>query len=362
MAVRCLLRTAAGVETELPTVTAGSVSCDQGAAIRRTLDLTVMDDPDDPTLIDLIPDSPSALLTPYGNEIDVQRGLYYPDGTVEYVRLGMFRISAVEVADTGEALELKVTGADRAARLIDARFEDTALLQSGLNIRDVLITVLQAGYPDLPYNFASFSGVTSSITPGWNAGDDRWAWCQSLATAFGMELFFDADGTCTLRPISQASSGSVAWELSDGEDGNLLTVSRRWHREGTYNRVIATGESTDPAVAPARGVATDTTPTSPTYYFGPFGKTPRFYSSPFISTAQAAADAAAAILSGELGTTQEINFSATVNPALEVGDVVRINRERIGITDEDHVLERLTIPLSAEASMSGTTRAVEVFG
>ena len=334
-------------------VTDGTVTLDATAATRGRADLTVIDDGS----LGLVPDSATSVLAPYGNEVRVERGVLYPDGTDELVSLGVFRLDDVETTDQGAALEIRIVGLDRSARFIDARFEEPYQLAAGQTGDAAILAVLQAAWPDLAYDFTA----TTLLTPAaiGEEGGDRWQFAQSIATSVGMELYFDGDGVAVLRPVTRPSDSPVV-QLVEGDGGLLLPpTGRRWTRQGAFNRVIATGEATDTDTPPARGVATDDDPLSPTYYFGPFGKVPRFYSSPFIATDQHAIDAAEAILSRELGTTQQVQFGSVVNAALEPGDVAQITRQRAGI-DETHVIDQLTIPLAAAGTMTGSTRATQV--
>lgn len=349
----------------LPTIIEGSVSLDANAATRGRVDLTVADDPDDETLtLDVIPDSASAALAPYGNEIKVERGLYYPDGTTEYVTLGIFRIDETETVDTADGLAVRITALDRSARIIDARFENAGQINSGVNYATSILTTIQAVYPTVAYSFASVS-TTHAAARAYEAGADRWAFCQQIAADIGMELFFNGDGTLILQPIPTGIAANAVLSVSEGDDGVLLSASRRWTRQGTYNKVIATGESSDPAVPPVRGSAADMDPTSPTYFYGPFGQVPAFYVSQFLTTTAQCDAAAAAQLARQIGTTQQISFGAITNPALEPSDVVYVKRARAGIGEntvngEAHVIDSLTIPLTASEPMSGTTRATQV--
>lgn len=343
-----------GVETGVELdVTEGTVTLDGNAANRGRCDLTVMDDGS----LGLIPKLATDALTPYGNEVRVERGIRYPEGTTELVSLGVFRIQSVDVADTGAGLQIQITGLDRSARVVDARFE-SAFSIAGTNPALAIETYLLDVNPATTFGEWIDVGGSLTLRVG-EEGGDRWAFLQTIATDYGLELFFDGDGDAVLRPITTTSDDPTA-SLVEGEGGLLLEASRSWVREGTYNRVIATGEAPADGVTPAaRGVATDSNGASPTYYYGPFGKVPRFYTGIFENDAQAAT-AAAGILIGELGTTQTVSFGSVVNPALEPGDVVQITRARTGI-DELHIVDSVTIPLGADAEMSGATRAVVVF-
>lgn len=340
-------------ETVLTAAVEGTVTLDAGAAIRGRCDVTIVDDGS----IGLVPTSATDSLAPYGNEIKLERGLRYPDGTEEYASLGIFRIDEATASEGGDGVRVRVTGLDRASRIVDARFEEAYGIWSGTAYTTAILTLLQSAYPDIDHDFAASSLTTPALFG--EVGGDKWALAQSMATSMGMELYFDGDGVCVLRPIPTAISGQAVADLHDGEGGVLVSTDSRWTRQGAYNRVIATGENTEEGVAPVRGVATDDNPLSPTYYYGPFGRVPAFYVSEFLTTNGQAADAAAGELARQLGTSRQISFGSVVNPALEPSDVVSVRREALDL-DEEHVIDTLTIPLAPEGAMSGTTRTVQV--
>lgn len=322
----------------------GTVTLDQGAAARGRADLTIVGN---------VPTSPSSLLAPYGNELQIWRGLRLPAGD-ELVSLGIFRIDDANVDDSGD--QVTIEALDRSARITDARFEAPYQIAAGTNYADAIENTVRAVWPGVAVDLAATDLTTPLLLA--QEGDDRWTFVQAMATALAWRLYFDGDGILVGRPTQSPGAGSPVATLAEGDGGVLLGAARQWNRQGAYNRVIATGENTGESV-PARGVATDDNPDSPTYYYGQFGQVPRFYTSPFITTDEQAQSAAQSILVKELGTTQAISFGTIVNPALEPDDVVRITRARTGV-DEDFILDSLTIPLTAEAAMVGRTRATVV--
>lgn len=336
-----------GVAATIDTVVDGSVTLDITAATRGRVDLTITGD-------DLIPTSPTDLLAPYGNELQVKRGVRYADGTVELVSLGVFRIDSVEISDAGAGREIRLSGGDRSVRVIDARFEEPYQITAGTNVATAIQNTVADALPSITFDLTSTTMTTPLLSA--SEGDDRWKFVQDLAASIGHALYFDGDGTLVSRPVANTGATAPATQLTEDTDGLLLSADRSWGRAGTYNRVIATGENTGEGAA-VRGVATDLNTSSPTYYYGGFGRVPRFYSSQFITTDDQAADAAAAMLSRELGTTQQINFGTVCNPALEPNDVARVTRAALGI-DEDHIIDSLTIPLGSQGAMTGKTRAV----
>ena len=324
----------------------GSVTLDSTAATRGRMDVTIAG-------ADLVPFTASDPLAPYGREIQIKRGIEHNGGR-ELVSLGIFRIDRTQISESSDGLQIRVSGGDRSVRVIDARFEEPYQVAAGTNYATAIEELVAVADASIQFDLTATTRTTPLLTA--NEGDDRWKLAQDMAGSLGHLLYFDGDGVCVSRPISSTGATAPAAQLVEGDGGLLLTADRVWTRKSTFNRVIATGENTGNGT-PVRGVATDDNPLSPTYYYGPFGKVPRFYASPFITTTGQAEDAAAGFLARELGTTQTVDFGTVTNPALEPNDVARVTRLRAGI-DEDHIIDALTIGLDAAAAMTGRTRAV----
>ena len=341
--VRVDLLSAGVVIRTLSSVLDGNVTLDQTAATRGRVELTIVDP-------ELVPDSHTDALMPYGNELQVYRGT---PGLL--TSLGIFRIDEANVTDAPDALTIAVTGMDRSVRLIDAKFEEPYIISAGTNVVTAIETMVEAADPTIVVNLEPTSAVMPLIT--YDEGGDRWKALQDMATSIGRSLYFDGDGELTGQPVSSGANPVAA--ISEGAGGTLLSAGRRLARQGAHNRYIVTGENAAEGSAPSRGVATDNNPLSPTYYFGPFGKVPAFVTSQLVTTDQQAQDMAQGLLSRELGVTDQINFGALVNPALKPDDVVTVTRERLGV-NEDHIIDSLVIPLAATGAMTGQTRASQV--
>lgn len=340
---------------EIP-VNAGSVTLDAPAASRGRLDMTVTDD----GTLGLVPTEEGDLLNVYGNELKIERGLYMPgESEPTYVSLGVFGIQTAAPEDTGSSLSVKITGLDRSKRIIDARFETPGQVDIGTKVRDAIMDLILLADIGAEFDFADFDKEIQNQPKIYEEQGDRWGLCQEMATDSGMELYLDGDGIYVLRPKPMNLDVNPVAEIVDGEGGTLVNVSAEWNREGIYNRVIATGEGTglDAAVAP-RGVATDDNPLSPTYYYGRFGKVPRFYASDMLYDDDDALNVAQGLLVKELGRQRKVTFGAFVNPALEPSDVIGVTRERAGV-DENHILDTLTVPLDVSSAMTGNTRATQ---
>lgn len=332
---------------ELDSIISGTVTLDSTASVRGRCDITLFNDGD------VVPLEPTDPLAPYGNEVHVRRGLTNPDGEDELISLGIFRIQSIEVTDVLQGQEIRIAGLDRAQRAADAKFTSPYSTSGTESIEEAITGALEGVYPNLETDFEA-PAHTVPIVVNEEAGD-RWEFVRELATSIGAELYFDGDGVLVLRPVPQLIAGSPDYYLTEREDGVLLETTFAWDREGTYNRVIVTGENPE-TDAVYRGDAIDDDEGSLTYYFGSFGTVPMWVNSPLVSSNAQAQAMANGILAKQRGTTRLVNFGSIVNPALEPGDVVRIGQgERV----EDHLVDSLTIPLSADGVMSGQTRSTE---
>lgn len=338
---------------EAETVTDGSVTLDSRASSRGRMDATIIDD----GTLGLIPTEAEDLFAPYGNEIRISRGIETEDA-IELVRLGVYRIDTADVSESGDGLTIRLSGNDRSARIIDGKFEDPYQVASATQAVTAITAAIQAVWDDVP--LGDFLSVSVALPALYAVkGEDRWAFVQGIATALGAELYFDGEGNLTLQPVPSPITGTPIAEFSEGDGGVLLGADKSWSRLGTFNVVDVTGEATDSSAAPPTARAEDTNALSPTYAYGSFGRVPDFWSSQFITTADQAATAAAARLATVLGTSQSISSTTIEDPARKPSDIVRINRPRMGIEEEIHVLDSVTHNLSPSSSMSAQTRVAQ---
>lgn len=322
----------------------GDVIADAHSDVRATLDLLTDGLGMWPTA------SSNLLLAPYGNEIFVERGIKYGNGTEEWVSLGYYRI---QTPDQDEAPNgpILIEGRDRMSGLIDGRllapvqFADTATYGAVVN---QLVTQV---YPTATIEWDDTTN-TQTLGRSLVTEEDRWGFINDLVTSRGKIWYWDHRGILVIR--NPPSATAPVFDVNSGEGGVLVKLRRRLTRERVYNAVVAYGEAADTAV-PARAAVVDNNPDSPTFFSGPFGPVPRFYSSPFITNDIQAASAATSLLTQQLGLPYSVDFTAVPNPALEPWDPVRIRySERIAV--ETHIIDRITIPLISKAPMTATTR------
>lgn len=322
-------------------IVAGTVSMDATADSRSTLDLT--------TEASWWPQDATDLLAPYGNELFIQRGVEVAGGATEWVSLGYFRLYSAgqSGAPTGA---VRLTGKDRMSAVVDSRTLSPVQFMGSQTVRQMVETlVLQV----LPAAAIGYDFDPDALTLGRTivVEQDRYPALLDLARSLGKVCYWDHTGTLQLK--SPPDPASPVFSVTAGQDGVLVSLDRELAREGIYNAVVATGEAADNK-APARGVARDMNPASPTFWPGRFGQVPRFYSSPLITTTSQARAAAGTMLGRALGAPYQIDLTFVPNPALEPLDPVLVSLP--DGRQEVHTMQTLDVGLTADTAMTGTTK------
>jgi hypothetical protein len=329
--------------TEIP-ILAGSVTLDATAEVRSTLDLITSD---------TWGTGSGALISPYGNEIFIERGVDYGTGETEWVSLGYFRIDEVELA--GESGELRVTGSDRMSQVLDNRIVyPTQFAGSSTHeaVFDQLIrTGDQAPFPSATFDF-DYDEVATTLGNAATTEESRYEFLYNIVEPMGKTMYWDHRGFLVVRDV--AAPGESVFEVNTGADGVLVALSRSLSRDGVYNGVLARGDAPDDSTAPPSALAVIDDPADPLRWGGPFGSVVRFYESQFITTTLQAQTAAESMVARYTGLPYEVDLSAVPNPALEPLDVIRLVLS--DGTSEDHVIEQLTIPLTAFDPLNLRTR------
>jgi hypothetical protein len=326
-------------------ISVGDVKFDGTADIRATLELTTMAP---------FPTSASDLLTPYGNEIFIERGIDFGP-TREWVSQGYYRIYSVDQDEAPDG-PVVVGGRDRMSGIIDADRESPKEYPDGTSVEAVFVDLVGEVYPGATIQF-DFAASTTLFSTTHIVEEDRYAFLKDIADSLGKIMYWDYQGFLQVKTAPDPTQ--PVFDVDHGEDGVVVKVSRSLNRDGAPNAVVMVGEQVGEA-PPVRAVAYDMNPLSPTYWLGPYGKVPIKVSSSFVETQPQAQDAANAKLARLLGVPYSIDFTMVPHPGLEVLDPVRVSYSDRH-SAEIHVIQTLTVPLNAEAAMDGTSRQ-RVFG
>ncbi|MEU4154705.1 DUF5047 domain-containing protein [Streptomyces antimycoticus] len=310
--------------------TGGSVTVDRSQAIRRTCTVTVADP-------SLIPRTPSDQLATYGARLLVSRGVDYGDDSSELVPLGVFRLDSVDGDITDGPVTLQGKGLE--AVVADDKF--TAPYKATGTVVGAVTALIQRSIPT--------ADVVSRITDApigsrtFDVEADPWAGVQEIAAAAGAEVYANADGTFVIGALPDLSTTTPVWSVEATEGGVYVSGRRAMSSDNVYNGVLARGENTADNAPPVSYLAVDSDPSSPTYWGGPFGRRPMFYSSSTLTTTNACAAAANLKLAAAKAPNATGDFSSLPNPALEPGDVIRVTHP--DGTRELHQVASFSVPL-----------------
>lgn len=319
-------------------VLGGEVIFDATADVLAMLDLEVAGvDPE--TGRPWFPRRPVDLLAPFGNEIFVRRGVDLGAGAM-WSPLGYFRITAPGQSDAPDG-PIRIDGADRMAGIVEAKLIWPIQFSAETTHGEAVARLVRDVFPDAVIAWDDSDAELAPLGRQLVVEEDRYAALRDLAESLGKLVWWDGEGI--LRVADAPDATVPVWHVPAGRHGVLVSAQRRVTREGIFNAVVAQGEAT--SGTPARAVMVDEGPRSPTRWGGPFGKVPRFYSSPLLTDGGQAAKAAASILRRSIGMPYSVDLGAIPNPALRPHDPIRVTL-RDGSRDL-HIVDTVSIPLTA---------------
>lgn len=304
-----LFRADGGVDL-LPHIS-GTVTVDRGQQCRRTCTVTIAD-------VDLIPRTALDKLSVYGAQLRIARGVDYGGGQTELVPLGVFRLN--EVGGDVDEGPVTLTGQSLECVVADDKF--TAPYRASGTAVSAITALIQRS---IPAAVVTNLAVDAAIGPRtFDIEADPWAAVQEIASAIGAEAYADADGQFVIDELPDLLTAPIAWTISAGEGGAYIQANRAMNADGVKNGWLVRGENTETNVAPVSALVVDNDPGSPTYWSGPFGHRPDFYSSPTIITSGAATAAGTLKLRASVAPNASADITSLPNPALEPGDVIRV--------------------------------------
>jgi hypothetical protein len=321
-------------------VVGGDVEYDASAEIRSTGGVTVAEG---------WPNARDLRFAPYGSEVFLARGVETGAGGTLWAPMGYYRISKTAQSDASRgplALDLD----DRMATIIDSRFMQPRQWLTGTLVGDIINEVVLEVYPDAVIVWDDDSDE-SQLGRALIAEESRLEVIKTLAEGLGKIYYWDEIGRLVFRTIP--SETDVIWTVNAGPNGVMVQADRSLSRDGVYNALVVTGEGADD-LEPVRAVAINAQESSPTFFGGPFGRVPRFYSSSFITTEEQAQGAAVNLLRQSLGAPYDVGLSAVPNPAVRPYDVIRVVYN--DGTRETHIVDRVTIPLDVDSPINIATR------
>ncbi len=337
------------IARDLP-VDSGEVTVDGTAPIRRMLSCSLLPERG---LWDT--------LAPVGTQLHVWRGIRYPAGNVELVRLGRFVIDAQNMS-YGPDGRVQITAPDRWAYIQRARFETPRKLTAGRLMTQEIAEFVAGPIPNMSVETMRIEATSQMMTPrGIVYERDRTEAIEDLTRSIGAEAFIAPDGVGVIRDVPELSDKPV-WLVDASASGVLISADRERNRQKTRNVVVVTSSKADGSQPFPPEIVADTDPSSPTRVDGPFGRVPHFYASPVFRTPLSMRFAGKKILARLTGLAAQVNLENVVNPALDAGDVIDVLLPASAATNgkrrvERHLIDSLTVPLSVSGTQRIETRS-----
>lgn len=275
----------------------------------------------------------------------------------EEVPLGVFVISEVGVDDSGAEVKISVEGDDRSLLVTQNRWTAPFQIAAGTNVVTAIRSILESRYDRVTLIATDTTATVGAAVLGQETGNDPWADARAIATAAGMDLYFNGEGNAVLEPIPAADDLTAVVSFAEGEVSTLLSAARKMNRRTTYSGVVVTGEGTSTST-PVRAEVWDDDPASPTYRFGPFGQVPFFYSSSLVTSAAQAQAVAEGLLRKVTGLAESLEWQALVDPSIGPGDVVAVSAPAARVS-KVLILDSVTVPLTVDAAMSAVGRTAQ---
>jgi len=318
-------------------IVSGNVSADASRKIRRQCSLTMQD----PTGA-LVPNTAQDWLQPLsGYTLQLHRGIAWKDGSSELFPLGTFMPYNPRVNDNDETLQVQIDGYDRSKIISRTRWTQPYSIPAGTNTGTAIRALLLDRMPSLRFNFEPTNTTVPATILGANMDEnDPWNDAVALASADGMDLYFDARDIVTLRRVPDPDTDPVVATYDDGTDGTVVNFTRQNNGDVAYTGIIVTSEGS--GVTPRRlelwRPDTDI-------------RIPYFYTTSFINTDEQMMNTALSLYRKVTRAQYGVEIQALADPRQEVDDVIRIVRAKSKINDVFSIVN-MTMPLDAETLMS----------
>lgn len=237
------------------------------------------------------------------------------DGRTFTLPIGQVRAESSEWA-VGDGV-ISVQAYDMGQAVADDRFILPRTMSGGTKAAAIETLLTES----VPATMDVDAGVPSQTLYSTTWDTDRDSAVTSLSVALGCWWWWGPEGGWFLAPVPTPATAPADWEVPTG----TVSANGASTRENTYNAVVVTGQLPEgEAGTPPYAVVYDDDPASPTYWDGPFGHKPRFYSSPVLTTNAQCALAASTLLGQALGLTKAMTLTLPPHPGLEPGDTVSV--------------------------------------
>jgi hypothetical protein len=319
-------------------VTDGKVSCDRDSKVRWDASVELA----------LYPWQDVSLIDSYRTRFKIYRGITSL-GRTEMLQLGEYRVDDIGRSEIGR---LTLAGSGLESYIVDARFLQPRVPPTGVSTVQAISDLITESVPGVTriYPMNTYDRRVQATAP-WDR--DRIDAVLALADSLNTDVYADYDGRFVIADKPTARERVPMFVANAGDGGVLVGRDVSNTRDGVYNAVSVTGESTDRDGPPVWNWARDNDPASPTYFYGPFGQKPRFYSSQYIYDNTQAGQVAGSMLTEALAVNSTLSFESLAMCFLTAGDVVAVQLEDGSY--ENHLLQKTDLGLTSSGTLGCET-------
>jgi len=184
---------------------------------------------------------------------------------------------------------------------------------------------------------------------------------NEIALANNYELYFDHEGYLVMREFADPLLTPASLTLKTGPGGNLVSLGAKTEDSKLFNHIVVVGESSDSNTPPVYAEAINTSATSPTSVVE-IGDRVNTTTSALVTTIAQAQELAASLLAVSQLEQFEMQFTSTLLPWIEPGEIIDMEVEEDTYWGPDrYLLTSLTLPFDL-SPMSGNGKRVEKVG
>lgn len=254
--------------------------------------------------------------------------------------------------------DISITGRDYAKKCMNSKYLHATQFADGITIESLIGTI--AGAAGISKRVLPATGLTVNREFFFDKGVTRWDAMDEIAKSRDHEIYFDAQGYLTLRPMADPATMQPMFVFKTGFDGVLVDFEKSTSDTRLYNVVHVAGESSDQNILPAYGTAINDDPNSPTSVQR-LGERVYEYTSSFITSNQQAQEVADSFLAVYALEEFDVSFDALSIPWLEAGDVVAfVDPEAAPDEPENYLFSSFNIPLELGPMSASAKRVVRV--
>jgi hypothetical protein len=325
----------------------GSVTVDVSRGTRRTFQLRMSNKGG------VYSPKTSEDLFSFGRLVRIYRGLSYFNAAGsrvdEYILLGTFMVDRPEVFVDANMSVLTVDGSDLWKKIATGGFAAGFSFAAGTHVNTIIAKVAEVSGIAVsqtaldPLSSRTSAGRITATTVAWEPGDNRSQFLMDMATQWGLQVYFDANGILVSKEMPNLNIATPVWSFQPGEDSIMLGVTKIQNDLKLINHVVVCGESTGGVPSNVRYEIEDTDPNSPTST-SLIGNRVMVYAAPQITTNEQAQSVAIKLYIENALIEEEIKLPLVCLPHLEGNDVIEVI-EPISRTADKYLCSRFDVPL-----------------